>query len=674
MLRYLYSRCYTSHLPSIPQKGYLRAAKETNRPNRHLARPAVFNPSDLKISHEFTPLAQNNKYLLHLKLSANTETPPPATFVCALDVSGSMTNSVGDGTDSEMGKFSRWDLVKHSMNILVSCLRPEDKLALVTFSDRADMRMELTPMTTDGKRQAHNVLDRIQPDGGTNLWDGLKTSLDVMSAVSTNNKFSMILTDGEPNINPPRGIYDEFLRLPHPLIAPLHTFGYGYSLDSDLLYKLAFTGAGGFYHIPDYTMTNTVFINYISNCLATAIPQVNMEIKTSNGLSYGIPGMHNSTKFLPIGAIQSGQARNIILPTEIVDPNNFNLDLNFHHDGKIVPYTINNNTELTTTSDYIQRVALSDLSFEFPKMLLCELILRGLEDQRATLDQLDDLIGIITELRNYATNKMPLDALIRNIKHANTNDGQIWKAFSRSEWFNRWGTHYLRYMLRSYQLQICSNFKDASLQFYGGPLFQEIRKEVEDIFAELPVPTPSLSTQAFTGNFQQSTYSASGPCFDGMGKVNCLTDTKYVKDLQSGDYIRNNNGDVSKIVCVIKTFIPSGATDMVNLNGFRVTPWHPIRVNGAWTFPHEVKAPIKLHCSHIYNFVLDQHHIITIDGFDAITLGHNYTNDPVLSHPFFGSQKVIDHLQTHPGWAAGLIELETYNPSYDENGLISGFF
>lgn len=677
MLRYFPRRWFSINPPAMPQKGHLMGAKEANKVNRHLDKPVVGNGnSELKISHNFIPFGQGNKYLLNLSLDANTDIVKPATFVCALDISGSMDGTVGDNTDQEISKFSRWDLVKHSMNIIVSCLRPEDQLALVTFSNDANRNLDLTHMTVDGKQRAHHVLNQCHPNGGTNLWAGLKSSLDLIIPTHQGNKFSLILTDGEPNINPPRGIYHEFLSryASHP--SALHTFGYGYSLDSDLLYNLASSGAGGFYHIPDYSMCNTVFINYLSNCLATVLSRVDMEIKGSYGLHYGIHGLNNNN-ILPIGAIQSGQTRNIILSTEITHPQNFELNLAFHHDGKTIPYSVTYNSDIVTTSNYISYIAQTNLVHEFPKMLLCEIIRKGLtrDDHSQTLDELDHLIGIITELKNYAKDKVPLDALIRNIKHPNTNDGQIWKAFSKSEWFNRWGIHYLKYMLRSYQLQICSNFKDASLQFYGGQLFREIRTEVEDIFSNLPVPQPSLSNQPFTGNFKQSTYTASGPCFDGKGIVQLSNDhTKYVKDLIAGDYIRNSNGDVARIVCVIKTTISGGATEMVNLDGFRVTPWHPVRLDGKWYWPCDLKEPMKLHCTHIYNFVLDQHHIITIDGVDAITLGHNITDDPILKHPFFGSQKVIDHLKTHPGWHTGLIELDTYNPSFDDNRLICGFF
>lgn len=91
-----------------------------------------------------------------------------------------------------------------------------------------------------------------------------------------------------------------------------------------------------------------------------------------------------------------------------------------------------------------------------------------------------------------------------------------------------------------------------------------------------------------------------------------------------------------------------------------------------WVFPAHTGTPIYVCCDFIYNFVLDKHHIISVNGVDVITLGHGF-DDPALVHPFFGTNAVIDHLKTHPGWDNGLIELHEYNPKY-KDGMISSFW
>ncbi|AYV82270.1 MAG: hypothetical protein Homavirus23_1, partial [Homavirus sp.] len=637
---------FLSNLPaSIGKSSYLKKAVDANKSIQSIQsvnQPKSLIPqqstnsnlmlrtmtphiSDLNVGHSFIPFISTNRYLLNLKLSADLKggNIRPSVFVCALDISSSMGDSIGNNNQhasNEVSKYNRFDLVKHSLNTLIHCTRPEDRLALITFSHDANTILPLSYMDARGKGLALDTLNNIRIGGNTNLWSGIRDSVNVMKNVHDNdvNKFALTLTDGEPNVNPPKGIVNEFSSmLPLFKSSTMHTFGYSYGLDSELLYGVSKLGGGLFAHIPDYTMCNTVFINYISNCLTTAINKVDMEVQFK-GCRVGNFISNRDT----LGSINADQTRNVLLDVIIDNPQNFEMQFMFDHDGKRTSHTIN-------------RVVVVENDYEVAKYALMAIINKGLQsaDLTTACSSLDDLLNMI---RGSSISEM--DKLITNIKSGNTNDGQIYKAFSSSEWFNRWGIHYLRYFLRSHELNLCSNFKDASLQTYGGPLFKDIRTEVEDIFANIPVPQPSLSSTPFQGNFQQSFYTPSGPCFDGRCTVIMENDDiKLIRDLKKGDKVCNSNGDVATILCIIKTTIQSGYTDLVILDDLRVTPWHPIKHNGVWVFPCKVKEPMKVYCDYVYNFVLDSHHIMTISGVDAITLGHGFTHDPTLVHPFFGT-------------------------------------
>jgi len=57
----------------------------------------------------------------------------------------------------------------------------------------------------------------------------------------------------------------------------------------------------------------------------------------------------------------------------------------------------------------------------------------------------------------------------------------------------------------------------------------------------------------------------------------------------------------------------------------------------------------------VYNYVLDAGHVMLIDGVECATLGHGITGNSVISHSFFGTQAVVQNLQTMSGWNAGRI-------------------
>lgn len=334
MIRHIYQcfkipkHAFSSIVPRDSRSSHLINATSANKlikPQlKHLNPTSTgsFSKPTLNISHTCIPVGQD-KYIIDIRLAAETKVVKPTVFVACLDVSESMCGSSSHNIGSEESKFSRWDLVKHSMNTTIHCLRPIDKLALVTFNNDASKVLPLMAMDEKGKREAIKILSGVHPGGGTNLWAGLDMTLEAIEGINDydQNLFTLLLTDGEPNVNPVRGILQEFAlrRASSPLYSTVHTFGYGYGLDSALLDNIATKGGGLYAHIPDHTMCNTVFINFLSNALATAINRVCVsEVSVHGGklmnlnhskLSFEHDLNHllnNQTEPLNIGSIQSG--------------------------------------------------------------------------------------------------------------------------------------------------------------------------------------------------------------------------------------------------------------------------------------------------------------------------------------------------------------------------------
>ncbi|QEU94267.1 vWA domain-containing protein [Streptomyces kanamyceticus] len=93
---------------------------------------------------------------------------PPAALTFVIDVSGSM---------AEPGRL---DLVKKSLGIMTDQLRPDDSIALVTFSDTAETVLPMTRLgDTGGSRsRVHSAVDRLEPTQSTNLEAGITTGYD----------------------------------------------------------------------------------------------------------------------------------------------------------------------------------------------------------------------------------------------------------------------------------------------------------------------------------------------------------------------------------------------------------------------------------------------------------------------------------------------------------------
>eukprot|EP01084_Bolivina_argentea_P012647 23663_1 len=160
-----------------------------------------------------------------------------------------------DGSIKNDDGFSRLDLVKHSIKTVIHCLNKDDRFSIVAFSNKARKCYDLNYMTQNGMQSAINALEQLEPDGSTNIWDGLRVGMDTLRIKQKTGRLCaiMLLTDGQPNEIPPKGhIYEleKYIDTTN-FTAQINTFGFGYDLDSELLHEIAVYGNGTFAFIPD---------------------------------------------------------------------------------------------------------------------------------------------------------------------------------------------------------------------------------------------------------------------------------------------------------------------------------------------------------------------------------------------------------------------------------------
>lgn len=155
-----------------------------------------------------------------------------------------------DNGSEEGDGLSLLDVVRHGVRTVVGVLEPRDRVAVVKYSSTASIVHRLLPMNASGKSVSEDQIQQLRPAGTTNLWEGLNLGLDVLreEKVQGRTQCLMLLTDGVPNVEPPRGhipMLQRYLRRYGMMReCTINTFGFGYDLDSDLLRQIAFTGLG----------------------------------------------------------------------------------------------------------------------------------------------------------------------------------------------------------------------------------------------------------------------------------------------------------------------------------------------------------------------------------------------------------------------------------------------
>jgi Mg-chelatase subunit ChlD len=623
----------------------------------------------------------NNEMCLDIKTTHNT--PMETVLIAVIDVSGSMDSSSTNKREAEGGQFSRLDLVKHSMSTLAALLNSEygttpSSMGIVSFSSAANIVMPITKMDTVGLNNANTAIKAIRSGGSTNIWDGLRIGLlQAQTAIDHNpnaNIQILLLTDGEPSpdLLPPLGIKSTLKRKMDALKGriTISTFGFGYSLDADLLESICIQGNGTYGFIPDCSMVGTVFINWAAKALLTLSHHITIEL--------------GDTKYT-VGDIILGSSQSLVVPYQELETIKITYD---NGQEETIPVTfIEGSDDSTRDAIYLNRL-LTEMENIKKVKVSGHIITEGIMNLKNEIDSLGNATECMKDI-SY------------DILSDNDNEGQIMKALSCNKWWISWGRNHCISYFHALKLQQCVNFKDKVLQHFGSDEFKSLQEKGIDIFSSLPAPTPSCNSgyygsgyapnptvpvNMFGGasnsldpndlnihsfNINMSNYvNNSGGCFTGDCKVKMSDDTeKRVDELKKGDSVQGGH----KVLAVLMTPVNKEVDMVVFTKGLKITPWHPIilKDDDQWCFPVDVRDSCKTYVDNYYNLVLETGHIVELNTHQVVTLGHGIKTNKVISHPYFGTDLVIDDLKTHPDWESGFLVMNPDNiVRSSETGLI----
>lgn len=556
--------------------------------------------------------------LTQVSVSVPDGEAPSMNIVYLLDTSGSMCTQVTTARGETDG-YHMLDIVCHGTNVCSNSLRPCDRAGVIAFNSNAQVVSPLQVMSPENKALMKVALDGLSPSGCTNIWDGIRKSLEMLP----NNGIICLLTDGEPTVSPPKGELRMLLewRDAHPKwCGQIHTYGFGYNLNSQLLVDISRAANGRYSFIPDSSMVGTVFVHSMANIRTTYMSDCVLKVETDGELTGISP--HTKTTWgyqIPIGPLMYGQRRDYFMQCSSEKTCSIEGISLVEVDGG------------PNASDDRQRVALA-----------------------------------IYESLHTPPNLQEFAATVTNPTLLEDINGQ-WAESMQVDYFKRWGRHYLPSLAAAHLTQTCNNFLDKGIQQYGGPRFQQLRDDFDKIFNEMPAPTASLRQQVMRSLPAGCTMRSApvtmacyndddGPCFAGYCTVKTPTGkVKTLESLQKGDTILSQEG-IATVKCVLKTMCPSGTAKLVQIGTLHVTPWHPIKPSNQWIFPSSIGHAEQVPCVALYSLLLDTESCI-IEGMTCIGLGHGILNDDVASHEFFGTEKVVDMLCSLDVNDTGLVTL-----------------
>jgi len=255
----------------------------------------------------------------YVKISFNpidSDITTPLDLVIVIDVSGSMDDPAKvqiNNVLTDVG-FTILDITKHAIKVILENMKKNvDRISIVTFSNTSNVIYNLNVITNNNINHIKSLISNLQTDGCTNIWSGLNTGLSQFSNTTDNNihrvKSLLFMTDGVPSVHllPPKGIIDSLKnKLSHIYqnhIPSIHTFGFGYNLDTKLLVDIANIGNGYFSFIPDSGFVVTIIINSLANLLTTVSSNTKLYIDNNYKHLKKIIGFDNlNNKIIPLNS------------------------------------------------------------------------------------------------------------------------------------------------------------------------------------------------------------------------------------------------------------------------------------------------------------------------------------------------------------------------------------
>ena len=642
-----------------------------------------------------------DQYYTQGKLVVSINTPevekrPPIDIVLCIDVSYSMFDEAtlkGAKNEKISHGISVLSLTISAAKTILYSLEDDDNISIVTYSSHAETIVSNQSCTAENKSLISQQLDSLKPIANTNMWSGIVASLDILKETSPpeKNKGIILLTDGVPNVEPPRGHETTLERYftSENFRCPITTYGFGYNLDSNLLANISnLSGGDGFSFIPDASILGSVFINGISSILTTATNYPKLQVHLSNGILFE-DGSH--VQEIEIDSLKYGRSKNYVFDldtSEELTHNFSDVTLTLVNGKK---FNINQHTfNVGMVKRQLFRVGAINSIREASTMQSCS--------DSGVKDYINEFCKTMKDFH-----KSSKDVYIQNI--IQDFDGQIKEALNittrgaQENWFDRWGRHYLLSLMGAYNNEICNNFKDKGIWNFKSPMFDRQCDTVSTVFEAIPPPKPdivkrqpTIRTRGGGVYFAEQSVSRSplrsmsvynnssgGCCIGSSGVLMADKTIRLIKDLKKGDLVLTcdpNNVDetvISPIECLVftKSYNEEELLSTVSNEATRLslTPYHPI-VNTKsyqWTFPISLNPPQIRKCEGVYTVVVQNRFPIIVQGFTYATLGHGITGE-VIGHPFFGTERVINDLKKFNTYDYGFVNLEKAN--YKREGHI----
>lgn len=253
--------------------------------------PAPVGDEPFAVTTELGPCPwQPRHHLLRIGLRTRpiaADKVPPCNLVFLMDVSGSMRPA------------DKLPLLQRAMALLVDQLRPQDRVAIVTYA--SGVKVPLQPTAGDQQERIHEVLQNLQSGGSTNGQGGIQQAyeLAIQNRIPEGNNRVILCTDGDFNvgIRSPDEL-EQFIQARRDDGVFLTVLGVGGgNLKDDRLERLANRGNGVYAYLDSLSEGRRVLVEQFGAAMMTVAKDVKLQLEfdPARVAGYRLVGYENRT-------------------------------------------------------------------------------------------------------------------------------------------------------------------------------------------------------------------------------------------------------------------------------------------------------------------------------------------------------------------------------------------
>lgn len=237
-------------------------------------------------------------------------------MVLVLDRSGSMSGA------------NKMPYAKAAIRELLDGLTQNDRFALVSFADSATLHTPLLPLGSETRAQIRNMVNGINPSGGTNMGEGLDKALEILEDTGTGRaRKVLLLSDGQANqgISSPQGLAQLVAKITRQG-AVLSSIGMGLDFNETLMSSLADHGMGHYAYLEDLSGLGAILGGQMQDTRNIYSANSRLEIDLADGVrlldagGYPITANAHSAVSVASGQLLSGSEKRFVMtfrvPTE----------------------------------------------------------------------------------------------------------------------------------------------------------------------------------------------------------------------------------------------------------------------------------------------------------------------------------------------------------------------